>query len=82
VKYNLWLAERYKPYIQSNISGYVRLARYSRTGAIQREAELCGLSTHQCPLNCLAEIASQMPVEYGKLQLLIHLQKLQTKGRD
>ena len=39
---------------------YVRLARYDRTGMTQREAELCGLSTHQCLPNSLAKVASQV----------------------
>ena len=32
-------------YIQSILSGYVRLARYSRKGTTRREAELCGESS-------------------------------------
>ena len=69
-----WLAEKCKllQYIQSILNNYVKLARYDRKGGTQREAELCGLSTHQChhfPENSLAEIARQTAVEYGNRRL-------------
>jgi len=63
------LAEKCELYIQSILNNYVKLARYNRKGATQREAEPCGLSTHRChhfPENSLAEIASQTPVEYAQ----------------
>ena len=63
----IWIHVGCELYVQSVVSSYVRLARYSRKAATQREAELCGLSTHQCyyfQQTGLAEIASQTPVKY------------------
>ena len=63
----IWIHVGCELYVQSVVSSYVRLARYSRKAATQREAELCGLSTHQCHYfqqTGLAEIASQTPVKY------------------
>jgi len=63
----IWIHEGCKLYVQSVVSSYVRVARYGRKAATQREAELCGLSTHQChhfQQTGLAEIASQTPMKY------------------
>ena len=78
MRYNPWLAESCELYVrvQCIVSSYVRLASYSKKGVTQREAELCGLSTHWChhfPQNSLAEIASQTAVEYkGNWWLYFH----------
>jgi len=76
------LAEKCELYIQIVVNDYVKLARYDRKRATQREAELCGLSTHQChhfPENSLAEIAIQTQwIDGGTLTN----GRLPTKGRD